>query len=157
MMASGPSGSAGSSGLNALVERYAGMKDEISAIRATASSPDRSVTVVAGPGGAVLDIKLTEQAMRNSAQQLSGSIMSALRLAVADGARRQAAIVQKYVGDRTDIMDRVMATQQEILGDKIKAGDEEADRLRARQEQQPGTREVADDEGFNGFGGSDRW
>lgn len=130
------------SGIDALVERYAGMKQEISAIRATASSPDRTVTVVAGPGGAVLDVRLTDQAMRGSAQALGGSIMSALRLAVADGARQQAAIVQKYVGDRMNIVDRVMATQQEILGDKIKAGEEEQERLRA----QP--RHAAAEEGY---------
>jgi DNA-binding protein YbaB len=110
------------------------MKEEITAIRATSSSPDRSVTVVAGPGGAVIDVRLTEQAMQaSSAQTLSSSIMSALRLAVADGARQQAAIVQRYVGDRMNILDRVMATQKEILGDKIEAGDKEEERLRGEQ------------------------
>lgn len=172
------------SGIDALVERYAGMKQEISAIRATASSPDRAVTVVAGPGGAVLDVRLTDQAMRGSAQALGGSIMSALRLAVADGARQQAAIVQKYVGDRTNIVDRVMATQREILGDKIKAGDEEQERLRDRprhaaeegyvlvadrrppapswqpppqqRPSRPQPRETGDDEGFTGLRGRDQ-
>lgn len=165
------------SGVDALVERYAGMKQEISAIRATASSPDRAVTVVAGPGGAVLDVRLTDQAMRGSARALGGSIMSALRLAVADGARQQAAIVQKYVGDRTNVVDRVMATQREILGDKIKAGEEEQERLRAQPRHaaadeegyvlvadrrpptpswQPPPQETGDDEGFTGLRGRDR-
>ncbi len=121
-------------GVDALVERYAGMKEAITAIRATASSPDHSVTVTAGPGGAVLDIQLSEQALQSgSARQLSSSIMSALRLAVADGARQQAAVVQSYVGDRLNIAERVMATQQEILGDKIAAGEEEQARLHEEQ------------------------
>lgn len=128
--------SAGKSGIDALVERYAGMKEEITAIRASSSSPDRSVTVTAGPGGAVIDIKITEDAMRGSAQALGSSIMSALRLAVADGARQQAAIVQRYVGDRMNIVERVMATQKEILGDKIAAGEEEEERLKAQRQAQ---------------------
>lgn len=126
--------SVGKSGIDALVERYAGMKEEITAIRASSSSPDHSVTVTAGPGGAVIDIKITDDAMRGSAQALGSSIMSALRLAVADGARQQAAIVQRYVGDRFNIVDRVMATQKEILGDKIAAGEEEEERLKAQRQ-----------------------
>jgi DNA-binding protein YbaB len=125
--------STGKSGIDSMVERYAGMKEEIVAIRATSTSSDRAVTVTAGPGGAVIDIKITEQAMQGSAQSLGSSIMSALRLAVADGARQQAAIVQRYVGDRMNIVDRVMATQKEILGDKIQAGEEEEEKLRAQQ------------------------
>lgn len=122
------------SGIDSMVERYAGMKEEITAIRASSSSSDKSVTVIAGPGGAVIDIKITEKAMQGSAQALGSSIMSALRLAVADGARQQAAIVQRYVGDRINIVDRVMATQKEILGDKIQAGEEEAERLKEQQQ-----------------------
>jgi DNA-binding protein YbaB len=117
-----------------MVERYAGMKEEITAIRASSSSSDHAVTVVAGPGGAVIDIKITDAAMRGSAQTLGSSIMSALRLAVADGARQQAAIVQRYVGDRLNIVERVMATQKEILGDKIQAGEEEEERLKAQKQ-----------------------
>jgi DNA-binding protein YbaB len=114
---------------DALVERYAGMKEEITAIRASASSSDRSVTILAGPGGAVLDVQLTEQALHSgSGRALSGSIMSALRLAVADAAKQQAAIVARYVGDRP-IAAQVMATQQDILGDKIEAGEREKERL----------------------------
>lgn len=131
-------------GINALAERYAGMKEEIAAIRATASSPDRAVTVIAGPAGAVLDIKVNESAMSGSASQLSSAIMSALRLAVADGARQQAAVVQNYVGDRLNIAERVMSTQQELLGDKIKAGEEEE----ARQQQEQASGSVLDERNY---------
>jgi DNA-binding protein YbaB len=120
---------------NDLVGRYAEMKDEIAQIRATAHSTDRNVTVVAGPGGSVIDVKLSEHSLRaGSPQSLGGSIMSAIRLAVADAARQQAAIVQRYVGDRVNIAERVNATQQEILGDKIEAGEAEQERLAAQQQ-----------------------
>jgi DNA-binding protein YbaB len=101
-----------------VTERYAGMKEEIAAIRATVSSPDRTVTITAGPGGTVFDIRLSEQVMQSPAQVVSGSVMTTLRLAVAEGARQQAAIVQRYMGDRMNILRRVMATQQELFGDK---------------------------------------
>jgi DNA-binding protein YbaB len=110
--------------------RYAEMKDEIARIQATATSADRAVTVVAGPAGAVLDIRLSEQALKAaSARDLSGSIMSTLRLAVADAARQQAEVVQAHVGDRLNILDRVMSTQREVLGDKIEAGEQEQRRI----------------------------
>lgn len=129
-MASNPQGG---KPVDALVERYAGMKEEITAIRASASSSDRSVTVQAGPGGSVIDVQLTEQALRTgSGRALSSSIMSALRLAVADAAKQQAEIVARYVGDRP-VAARVLATQQEILGDKIEAGEREKELLRDKQ------------------------
>lgn len=109
------------SGQENVTERYAGMKEEIAAIRATVSSPDRTVTVTAGPGGTVFDIRLSEQVMQSTPQVVSGSVMTTLRLAVAEGARQQAAIVQRYMGDRMNIIERVMATQQELLGDKKEA------------------------------------
>jgi DNA-binding protein YbaB len=118
------------------MSRYLEMKDEITRIRATANSTDRAATVVAGPGGSVLDLRLSEQSFGSSSPKaLAGSIMSALRLAVADAARQQAEIVQRYVGDRLNIAERVLATQQEVLGDKIEAGDAERERLaeQARQ------------------------
>lgn len=121
------------SGADKQAGRYAAMKDEIAAIQATTTSTDKTVTVVAGPGGAVVDVRVSEQAMKGSARSLSSAIMSTLRLAVADAARRQAEVVQRYVGDRLNIVDRVMATQQEILGDKIEAGEQE----QQRREEQP--------------------
>jgi DNA-binding protein YbaB len=161
--------------------RYTEMKDEISGIRARVNSPDRNVTVIAGPGGSVLDLTLTEHALAAaSGRALAGSIMSALRLAVADAAKQQAAIVQRYVGDRLNIAERVMATQQEVLGDKIEAGEQEQARLdeqaraKAAEEvlridpQQPAPPQArprppqrpartGEDEGFSGLGEGDRW
>jgi DNA-binding protein YbaB len=117
--------------------RYTEMKNEIAAIKAEVSSADRTVTVVAGPGGSVLDLRLSEQAFSSgSPRSLSANIMSTLRLAVAQAAKQQASIVQQYVGDRLNIADRVMATQQEILGDKIEAGDQEQQKLAEQARQQ---------------------
>jgi DNA-binding protein YbaB len=112
---------------------YAEMKEEISAVRATVSSSDRAITVVAGAGGSVMDIQVADQALRGAnAQTLGRTIMSTIQLALAKAAKAQAEVVQRYVGDRMNILDRVNAVQQEFF-DKAK---EEA----AREGQQLGQR-----------------
>lgn len=88
------------------------MKEQVAGIEARAMSEDRSVTVVAGPGG-VTDIQLTQEALRRSPNQLSGAIMTTLREAVADAARQQADVVQEFLPD-SDVRARVLRTQQEM-------------------------------------------
>jgi DNA-binding protein YbaB len=100
-------------------ERFAdlaGMQDELSAMEVSASSPDRAVTVVAGPGGSVKDIRLTEAAMQYGPQRLAGTLMSTLQEAMAESARKQALIVQEHVGGDEPILDQVLETQAEVTG-----------------------------------------
>ena len=92
-------------------EQLAGMRSELESLEVSASSPDRSVTVVAGPGGSVLDVRLTEDALR-----LGATIMSTLQDAIAEAARQQAGIVQEYVGDDAPVLDQVLETQAEVTG-----------------------------------------
>jgi hypothetical protein len=51
----------------------------------TVVSPDRSVTVLAGPGGIVSEVRLTPEALRFDAVALSRTITAAIREAVAAG------------------------------------------------------------------------
>jgi hypothetical protein len=51
----------------------------------TVVSPDRSVTVLAGPGGVVSEVRLAPEAMRFDAVSLSRTITAAVREAVAAG------------------------------------------------------------------------
>jgi hypothetical protein len=53
----------------------------------TVVSPDRSVTVLAGPGGVVSEVRLAPEAMRLDAGTLSRTITAAVREAVAAGGR----------------------------------------------------------------------
>ncbi len=92
----------------------ADMRDELATLEVTTTSPDHSITVVAGPGGAVRDIRFTEEALRLGAEQLSDLVMATLRDAVADAARQQAGIVQEYAGG--PVLDQVLETQSELLG-----------------------------------------
>ncbi|HVV14308.1 YbaB/EbfC family nucleoid-associated protein [Amycolatopsis sp.] len=107
-----------------------GMRQEISELEATATSPDGGVTVVAGPGGAIRDIRFAESALRQSAQTLSASVMSTLQRAVADAARKQAKTVEAHLGDGMNLLDQVLETQAELFGTS-------PEQLRASMEDEP--------------------
>ena len=68
----------------------------------------------------------------------SGSAGGVTSAALQELKQQQAAVVQRYVGDRINIAERVNATQREILGDKIEAGEAEQARLDALQRRAPG-------------------
>ncbi|MER7077716.1 YbaB/EbfC DNA-binding family protein [Saccharopolyspora kobensis] len=89
------------------------MQERISELQVSSTAPDRSVTVIANAGG-VLDIQFTQDAMRKSPGELSSAVMSTLRQAVAEAARRQADIVQEYVPD-SDVREQVLRTQEQLF------------------------------------------
>ena len=91
--------------------------DQLARLEVVTTSPDRSVRVVAGAGGTVLDLQLTPEAMRQQASTLAATIMTTLRTAVAEAVRRQAGIVDETVGDAFGLntVDRVRQAQAEAL------------------------------------------
>lgn len=100
-------------------QRVAGvgeMQQELAALEVVATSPDRAVTVVAGPSGAIKDIRLTDQAMRRPPHALAGALMATLRQAVAEAARRQAGIVENALGDDMNLTEQVLETQAQLFG-----------------------------------------
>jgi len=97
------------------------MKDEIGAMSVTVSSPDQAVTVVAGPGGAVQSVRVSDEALQGSAIQLSSTITTTIHEAVAAAARRQATIVQDALGPQSNVLERVLATQAEAFGTSVSA------------------------------------
>ncbi|WP_019818450.1 YbaB/EbfC family nucleoid-associated protein [Saccharomonospora saliphila] len=104
------------------------MQSELAELEAHVSSADRSVTVVAGPGGSVKDIQLTDKALTRTPQELSSSIMSTLQEAVAEAARKQATIVDDHMGGQLNTTDQVIETQAQLFGTS-------PDDLRARMEE----------------------
>jgi len=93
------------------------MQDRLTQLEAVATSPDRTVRVVAGAGGAVMDLQLTPEALRQPAPALAATIMSTLRDAVAEAVRRQAGIVDETVGDAFGVntAEQVRQAQAEAL------------------------------------------
>lgn len=103
-------------------DKFAGigaMQEEISALEAGVSSPGRSVTVIAGPGGAIKDIRLSAEALRQQPGSLSAEIMSTLQRAVAEVARKQAAIVDTHMGGELHLTDQVLETQAQVFGTTV--------------------------------------
>lgn len=108
--------------------RFAGvgdMQQRISEIENTATSSDGSVTVVAGAGGTVTDLRLTPAAMRLDHSQLSTLIMNTMRQAVAGAIQQQAGIVDDAFGDAFGVntsqqvheaQARLLDPRQKILG-----------------------------------------
>ncbi|MEU7481303.1 YbaB/EbfC family nucleoid-associated protein [Lentzea sp. NPDC042327] len=92
------------------------MQQQLAEMEAVATSQDRAVTVVAGPSGAIKDIRLTDQAMRRSPHDLAAALMSTLRQAVAEAARRQATIMEGAFGDDMRLTDQVLQTQAQLFG-----------------------------------------
>ncbi|HEX7302350.1 YbaB/EbfC family nucleoid-associated protein [Lentzea sp.] len=100
-------------------QQFAGigeMQQQLTELEAVATSADRAVTVVAGPSGSIKDIRLTDQAMRRPPHALAAELMSTLRKAVAEAARRQAGIVEGALGDDMRLKDQVLETQAQLFG-----------------------------------------
>jgi DNA-binding protein YbaB len=108
------------------------MQSEIAAIEATASNSDRSVTVVAGAGGAIKDIQLTDRALAQPPQALASDLLSTIQQAVGEAARKQAGIVDEHV-EGMGVTDQVLETQAQLFGTT-------PEELRERMEQERPTR-----------------
>ncbi|WP_336161847.1 YbaB/EbfC family nucleoid-associated protein [Amycolatopsis sp. VC5-11] len=103
-------------------DQFAGiaqMQEELSALEATATSPDQSVTVVSGPGGSIKDIRITDAALRHGGTELSGMVMATLQQAVAESARQQAVLVDQHTGNSMQLTEQVLETQAELLGTDV--------------------------------------
>ena len=64
-----------------LLERYEAMRSELERLRVRANSPDFSVTVESGPGGGIISVTLSADALRQSPESLSASITATIRAA----------------------------------------------------------------------------
>ncbi|MGH3878653.1 MAG: YbaB/EbfC family nucleoid-associated protein [Actinophytocola sp.] len=110
-------------------ENIEGMQSELASLEVSVTSPDRSVTVVAGPGGSIQEVRFTEAAVQLGSQRLGAVVTSTLHEAIAEAARRQASIVQQYVGDDVPVLEQVLETQAQVTGTPI-------EELREKVEQQ---------------------
>lgn len=112
------------------------MRSEIAAIEATVSNADRSVTVVAGPGGSIKDIQLTDRALAQQPQALSAALMSTIQQAVAEAARKQAGIVDEHV-EGLSITDQVLETQAQLFGTSTEELREKLEQERPSRQPRP--------------------
>lgn len=87
----------------AQVARYHQIRAVLEKLRVTASSGDRTVTVEMAAGGAIVDLKLTQQAMAKTPDTLAATILEAIRTGLAQVAERTTAEVEPLTGRRVDV------------------------------------------------------
>jgi len=87
----------------AQVAQYHQIRAALEGLRVSASSTDRSVTVELAAGGAIVDLRLTQQAMSKTPETLATTILEAIRLGLAQVAERTAAEVEPLTGRRIDV------------------------------------------------------
>ena len=92
--------------------RYEQLTGQLAAIEVTRTSADHAVTVTAGQGGSIRDIRFGPEAVRLSPPKLSEVVMATLRQAVSEAAQQQANSLADVVGDKYDLLERVAQAQQ---------------------------------------------
>ncbi|MGW7535669.1 YbaB/EbfC family nucleoid-associated protein [Amycolatopsis sp. NPDC054798] len=122
------------------------MQEELNALEAQVMSPDRTVTVVAGPSGSVKDLRLSPDALRQQPDQLASTILATLHQAVAESARKQAGIVDEHVGTAfgLNVSEQVLEAQAAGMGTTV---EELESNLPEAQPQRPAT-PTRDEEDF---------
>jgi DNA-binding protein YbaB len=96
-------------------EAYAAMGDELRNVTAEVSSPDGVVTVVAGAGGAITDVRFTDAVRSTQLREASRSVLAALRAAQAEATRKQAEVVRSCLGS-TEELEQVIAADERLFG-----------------------------------------
>jgi hypothetical protein len=97
-------------------ESYRQLTEELKDVAGTATSPDGTVTVVAGPGGALKSITFSDATHRVAPSTLSATVMHTIARAQAEAARMQADAVRRGLGS-TELLDRVLAEDSRLFGD----------------------------------------
>lgn len=98
------------------------LQSAMQGLQGTASSPDRSVTVTVAPSGAVLDLRLAPNAVRQSANDLQQQIMATIREATASAAEQLNSTVAPILGDQFDKFQEAFNVEGAAI--KPSAGDE---------------------------------
>jgi DNA-binding protein YbaB len=87
----------------AQVAQYHQIRAALEQLRVSASSSDRSVTVEMAAGGAIVDLRLTQQAMSKTPDTLASTILEAIRLGLTQVAQQTSARVEPLTGRRVDV------------------------------------------------------
>ncbi|MFI0404648.1 YbaB/EbfC family nucleoid-associated protein [Actinomadura sp. 3N508] len=97
--------------------KYKDVREEIQHLSASASSQDRTVTVTVGPGGAVQNIELQQQALRLGPERLAQTLITVIRKATAEVNQEMADLVQPIAPPGVDVMDMVNAHLPDVETD----------------------------------------
>jgi DNA-binding protein YbaB len=84
-------------------QAYAAMGEELKSVTGEAGSPDGAVTVVAGAGGSIADVRFTDAIQSLPPRDLARSVLTALRQAQAEATRKQAEVVRDRLGGTEEL------------------------------------------------------
>jgi hypothetical protein len=98
-------------------ESYQRLVEDLKGAKATATSPDAVVTVVAGPGGVLKSITFSDDVRSVDPRTLSATVTRTVAAAQAALARTQADLVRRGLGS-TELLDRVLAEDARVFGDQ---------------------------------------
>lgn len=90
-------------------------RDRLSALAVRVTSPDGSVTVVAGSGGIVQSVELADDAVRNNSATLAAAINATIKQAIAEATDQQMQILRDTVGGAVDA-EQVLGPQAKFAG-----------------------------------------
>jgi DNA-binding protein YbaB len=102
---------------NLRAESYQRMAEQLAGTEGRATSQDGMVTVVAGANGTVESITFTEQIRNTTPKALAASVLHTIAQARALAARQQAEVIRSGLGD-TDLLDRVLDSDERLFGDR---------------------------------------
>lgn len=128
----------------AQVAQYHQIRAVLEKLRVQASSTDRSVTVELAAGGAIVDLRLTSQAMAKTPETLARTILEAIRIGLAEVAERTSAEVAPLTGRRVDVGAIAQGRLPQLPGDGT--ADAVPTQAPAAPEPQPGGRFVPDED-----------
>jgi DNA-binding protein YbaB len=126
-------------------QRAEQVQTDIKSMRARATSPDGTVSVVLAPGGRLESLDLTPQALQAGHQRLAQIIADTVRAAHDDAAAQTQAALQPLVGD---------SPAMEFLRDQIETAQHDDPATSNGTEQRPARRPGNDDDDESPYGGS---
>ncbi|WP_166677741.1 YbaB/EbfC family nucleoid-associated protein [Amycolatopsis arida] len=100
---------------DALLGKLDTMRSRLTALEVRVSSPDGTVTVVAGAGGIVRGVELADTAVRGTASALAATLNATIRQAVREATERQLELVRGSVGADVD-PERVLGPRAKLTG-----------------------------------------
>jgi DNA-binding protein YbaB len=103
--------------VQAKADRYGELQREVTAVSATALSSDGSVTVSVDSGGAILDLRFTEQLKQLPASRMAEMVLTTMRRAQAKIADQVSEIVRERIGDDPVTADAMVNAYQSRFPD----------------------------------------
>lgn len=98
-------------------ESYQRMADELAATVGRAESPDGLVRAVATADGALRSITFADEVRTIPPAELSAAVVRTVAAARAAAARAQAEVVRRGLDD-TELLDKVLESEQRLFGDQ---------------------------------------